>query len=312
MNYILIILFIVVVIAGYFIYAYFSSPKTDAPFVKRGPFDLKGGIQPIKLSELGATPNAFLTSGSAAFQCFVYLDSNVRTGNASDCGTDPAQPSCSTGIYQECDCGTDLSCHSCVHPGYKNLLNIYDTFKLEVITAPDASRQQSVSAQIAVKTSPTQTTYAIETFPLPPLPEQKWTMITISKDGRQIFVYYNSTLVLSKKALHTFSVMPPVSQNPVQAGDVTLSGNIAMVGFLSSHQRLADVKATYTSMTDTRGNLNTLQAVPNSSSYMIKDTSIPAVVSNMCLDGSCLKGATNVQTIPTIPSIYNPLETAYA
>jgi hypothetical protein len=312
MNYILIILFIVVVIAGYFIYAYYSSPKTGEIFVKRGPFDLKGGIQPIKLSELGATPNAFLTSGSAAFQCFVYLDSNVRTGNASDCGTDPAQPSCSTGLYQECDCGTDLSCLSCVHPGYKNLVNIYDTFKLEVITAPDASRQQSVSAQIVVKTSPTQTTYAIETFALPPLPEQKWTMITVSKEGRQIFVYYNSTLVLSKKALHTFSVMPPASQIPVYAGDATLSGNIAMVRFLPSHQGLTDVATTYQSMTDTRGNLNSLQAVPNSSSYTIQDTSVPAIISNMCLDGSCLKGATSVQIVPKIPSIYNPLETAYA
>jgi len=169
-----------------------------------------------------------------------------------------------------------------------------------------------VSAQIVVKTSPTDTTYAIETFPLPPLPEQKWTMITISKDGRQVFVYYNSTLVLSKKALHTFSVMPPPSQIPVYAGDVTLSGNIAMVGFLSSHQGLADVTGAYQNMVDTRGNLNGLQAVPNSSTYTIKDTSVPAIISSLCLDGSCLKMSNSPPIVPTIPSMYNPLETAYA
>ena len=293
------------------------STPTTPQILNRGPYALVGGIQVVKTSDLGSNMNAFLTDGEGAFQCFVYLDGNVRTGNASDCGTDPGQPSCGTGVYQECQCGTDLSCLACVHTGYKNLVNLYDTFKIEILTQPDASRQKSVSAQIVVKTTPSQeangtNSYAIETFPLPPLPEQKWTMITVSKQGRQIFVYYNSTLVLSKKALHTFSVTPPASQIPVYAGDMMLSGNMAMVTFYPSHQKIRDVESYYSSMVDTRGNLNTLQVVPTSSSYTIRDTSPWAIVRTLCLDGSCLNLTPAPRMVPTIPSIYNPLETSYA
>ena len=148
---------------------------------------------------------------------------------------------------------------------------------------------------------------------LPPLPEQKWTMITISKKDRQIFVYYNSTLVLSKKALHTFSIVPPASQMPAYAGDTTLSGTIAMVAFYPSHQTTSDVTTTYGQMVDTRGNLNTLQAVPTSSSYTVNDTSTWGIINTLCLDGSCfLNRSVAPKIVPTIPSIYSPLETSYA
>ena len=177
---------VVILIIYFFITTY---PKSIPQVLNRGPYLLSGGIQVIGNSDLGSSPNTFLTSGQGTFQCFVYLDGNVRTGNASDCGTDPAGPSCGTGTYQECPCETDISCSNCKHSGYKNLVNLYDTLRIEILTMPDASRQRSVSSQITVKTSPTQTTYAIETFPLPPLPEQKWTMITISKQGRQICGY---------------------------------------------------------------------------------------------------------------------------
>jgi len=320
MNLLFLIIIIVVIVIAVFLYIRFAnSSSTDVSplVVNRGPYNLKGGIQVVKASDLGKDPNAFLTEGEGAFQCFVYLDGNVRTGNASDCGTDPALPSCGTGLYQECQCGNDLSCQACKHPGYKSLINLYDTFKIEVLTQPDASRQNSVSAQIVVKTTPSQdgngnNSYAIETFPLPPLPEQKWTMITVSKQGRQIFVYYNGTLILSKKALHTFSVIPPASQIPVYAGDATLSGNIAMITFYPSHQGIPDVANQYSSMVDTRGNLNSLPAVPTSSSYKIEDTSPSAIASTLCLDGSCLKMRSAPTTISTIPSIYSPLETSYA
>jgi len=274
-----------------------------------------GPIEVVSSKDLGESKNAFLTSGQGAFQCFVYLDGNIRTGNASDCGTDPTVPSCGTGTYQECNCDTDVSCSACKHSGYKNLLNIYDTFKVEILTQPDASRQKSVSAQITVKTSPTQSTYAIETFPLPPLPEQKWTMITVSKQGRQVFVYYNSSIVLSKKALHAFSISPSASQTPVYAGDTNLSGSLAMATFFINHQSIPDVQGRYAQMVDTRGNLNTMPVIPTSSSYTInnKDTGFfSGIISLFCLDGSCFNKARAPTIVPTIPSIYMPMETSYA
>ena len=290
-------------------------PKSLPQVLNRGPYALTGGIQVVGSSDLGSTPNAFLTAGEGAFQCFVYLDGNVRTGNASDCGTDPATPSCGTGTYQECHCGTDVNCTSCIHTGYKNLLNLYDTFKIEILTMPDASRQKSVSAQITLKTAPSQTTYAIETFPLPPFPEQKWTMITVSKKGRQIFVYYNNILVLSKKALHTFSLTPPASQIPAKAGDINLSGSLAMASFFPNHQIIPDVEKRYAQMVDTRGNLNTMEATPSSISYSVSNTGTSFfgnIISFLCLDGSCFNKARAPVVIATIPSIYSPMKTSYA
>jgi len=182
---------------------------------------------------------------------------------------------------------------------------------------PDASRQKSVSAQIVVKTVRSQDAngsnqYVIETFPLPPLPEQNWTMITISKQGRQIFVYYNGGLVLSKKAYYTFSTKQPSNATPVFAGDKNLSGNVAMATFFPSHQTIPDVLSRYNSMVDTRGNLNTLEAIPTSSSYTIRDSQNSPFIKTLCLDGSCINAPAAPTIIPKIPSVYGPLETSYA
>ena len=44
----------------------------------------------------------------------------------------------------------------------------------------------------------------IETFVLPPLPFQKWTMITINREGRRFDIYYNSTLYNTIRTNSTF------------------------------------------------------------------------------------------------------------
>ena len=308
----LIIIAVVVVLLSGLIYI-IIAPKDALQAVYNGPFNLQssGGTPVVKTSDLGSTPFAFLQAGEGAFQCFVYLDGNIRTGTGANCGTDVSQPSCGTGLYQPCPCST-IDCIECVHTGYKNLVNIYNTYRIEVLTAPDASRQNSVSAQITVKTAPSYGNYAIETFPLPPLPEQKWTMITISKQGRQIFVYYNSTLVLSKKALNTFSTAQPHTANPAAVvGDINLSGNLAMATFFPKHQAIPDVTSRYQSMVDTRGNLITMPVTPTSSSYSIQSKP-NGLISQLCLDGSCFNTTKPPTIVPTIPSIYNPLQTSYA
>ena len=307
-----VIIAIIVVLLSGLIYL-IIAPKGSPQAVYNGPFTLQnsGGLSIIKTEDLDSTPFAFLESGEGAFQCFVYLDGNVRTNSNTSCGTGVSQPSCETGLYQPCPCSS-FDCTECAHIGYKNLINIYETFRIEVLTAPDASRQNSVSAQIALKTVPSYGKFAIETFPLPPLPEQKWTMITISKQGRQVFVYYNSTLVLSKKALNTFSTAKPTKSNPAAiVGDSNLSGNLAMATFFPNHQAIPDVTSRYQSIVDTRGNLITMPVTPTSSSYTIQSKP-NGLISDLCLDGSCFNTTSSPKTVPTIPSIYNPLQTSYA
>ena len=307
-----IIIAIVVVILSGFLYLV-VAPQGSPQAVYNGPFPLNnpGGLSIIKASSISSSPNAFLLAGEGAFQCFLYLDTTLRTSGTADCGIGVNQPSCGTGTFQECPCD-DISCSNCAHSGYKTLINLYDTYSIEILTAPDASRQNSVSAQITMKTSPSSGNFAIETFPLPPLPEQKWLMLTISKQGRQIFVYYNGDLVLSKKAMHTFSTALSTSADPAAiVGDNNLSGNLAMATFFQNHQTIPDVANRYQSMVDTRGNLNTMPVVPTTLSYNIQSNP-RGLISQLCLDGSCFSGAAPQTAVPTIPSIYNPLQTSYA
>ena len=233
----------------------------------------------------------------------------MKMGQTVNGGSDG--PSSDTGLYQQCSCQSATNCSTCVpHNGYRSLINIQDTFVLEILNTPDASRQNSVSSQIYMKTQNNER-YNIETFPLPPLPEQKWTMITISKQGRQINVYYNSTLVLAKKTQNNFATTVPIC-SPITVGAIGLSGNIALVTHFTSHQTIRDVTTRYQQQVDTRGNLNTMNVVPTSNHYSIVDSQQSSLIKTLCLDLSCFLPRVNAERLPNIPPIYNSLETSYA
>jgi hypothetical protein len=315
-------LFIVGLLAlGIFLYTVFYPAKATF-FTKRGPYELLAPGN--KRNEIFSADNdnkIMIKSQDEAIQFFVYLDGNLRMGQAIETGISVSSqetPSQETGMYQLCLCTSKTDCKNCTsltnsHKGYETIINIQDTFVLEVLSTPDASRPNSVAAQIYVKTliGTTNTHRAqIETFPLPPLPEQKWTMITISKQGRQINVYYNSTLVLAKKAQNNFCTIIPAC-SPVSIGSNSLSGKVAMVTYFSSHQTISDVTARYQAQTDTRGNLETMNVVPTNNSYMLVDSKQSSFIKTLCLDLSCFRPGPTGQTLPTIPPIYQSLEREY-
>jgi hypothetical protein len=264
------------------------------------------------------TATDFLTSGKGTFQCFVYMDNLLRTTGYTECGTMPTQPSCSSGLYDPCPCDALADCTNCVHEGYRQLFNLYGVYRLEVLNVPDASRQNSVSAQLMVRTQ-AGTDAFMETVPLPPLELQKWTMITLSKNGRQVSVYYNNNLVSSSKMLNMITTMNP-SGSIVQAGDSSgLSGTITLIRINgNTTENITDVGNYYSSHTDTRGNPSSLTTTPNEFSASIAPVKQSSMLSSMCLDGSCLHaprigGALPNLTTPTAtaPSLYS-VSTSYS
>lgn len=309
-NFTWIIGFVTVVAIGIFLYVIYR-PSLVGSIGFKGPFSLLAPSN--KRTEIfsagGNNKTLMISDMDEALQFFVYLDGNLRMGQAVQ--TANGQPSPTSGTYDPCKCNTATDCTNCAHGGYQTVINIQDTFVLEILNTPDASRQNSVSAQIYVKTQ-NNTTYNIETFPLPPLPEQKWTMITISKQGRQINVYYNSTLVLAKKALNNFSTTTPSCPSAISCGSNSLSGSIGLVSYFPSHQTIQDVSARYQNQTDTRGNLNTLNVVPTETSYRIESSGDFSFIKTLCLDLSCFNMGSTSQKPPNIPPIYNSLETQYA
>ena len=291
-----------------FLYTIFYPAKSTTVFAA-GPFDLLApGNNRNSVFSIDSSNKMMIKDADESVQFFVYLDGTLRVGQSIYSGSNG--PSHDTGLYNKCQCLNNNDCTNCLpHTGYQTIMNIQNTFVLEILNTPDASRPNAVAAQIYVKTQ-ISNNFNIETFPLPPLPEQKWTMVTISKQGRQISVYYNTKLVLAKKAQNNFATQTP-NCAPISVGSNSLSGKVAMVTYFSSNQRLNDVAVRYQMQTDTRGNLISMQVVPTPSFYTLNDKSSYNFVKTLCLDLSCFNFLTKTQTIPTSP--YNRVfDTQYA
>jgi hypothetical protein len=239
---------VVVIFVSVTIFVLFKPKVALQSISVNGPFDLSKSQSIIPMS---LDNNGFLKGGAGTFQCFVYMDSLARTGQVNTCGIQPNQPSCASGLYGECPCSNMNDCGNCDHPGYREIVSLYGVYRLEVMNVPDAGRQNAVSTQLIVRTMDTTKAY-IETISLPPLPVQKWIMISVTRSGREISIYYDDRIVSSSKLLNL-----PVETNAggyiSRAGASGLSGTIGLI-YLSEEVMATNVIASkYTNITDTRG-----------------------------------------------------------
>lgn len=253
----------------------------------QGPLALETSPQVL---DTAGSQTMLISSNAGSFQAFVYPLPFQRTGQAVVCSTSgtPGQPDCSSGKYGICPCsGTD--CSPCKHTGYVNILNISNLVRIELLAAPDASRQNASATQLVVRGTRANTAYVAgnttnisptetveETISLPNLPIQRWTMITVAREGRRFDVYYNNKLVLSKRAQYILDTSSAVG--PIIAGDSLLNGKIALIQVYPIKLTAVDVSVNYSNLTNTNGE-------PSLST----DTSILNGV-NFCPGGSCFQG----------------------
>jgi hypothetical protein len=300
-----VLIFVVVII---FYYSPTFIPKVLV--TAAGPFSLASSTTVVSQQE--TTPYYMGSAGS--FSAFVYLSPMNRTGSYAACGT-PNQASCTDGTFAPCPCDAATgNCASCVHIGYNSVFNISGIVGLEVLNAPDASRQGKAMSQLILKTEGpplsggSNSQKYIETLTLPPIPLQKWTMVTVARDGRRFDVYYNDVMVISHKTMY----MPISNSSNTNVGGIT-SGSSGLVGQLALanvyNYRLAsqDVAAKYTEFADTRGrpfisarssasaNNNTVPIIdltglnPVTIPSLTLSSFIPSLNSlNLCPPGGCL------------------------
>jgi hypothetical protein len=140
-------------------------------------------------------------------------------------------------------------CSNCTHTGYKQIFNIGEILYLEVLVAPDASRQGGAMAQLVLKTRDATKTY-YETFVLPPLNVQKWTYLTIAREGRRVDVYYNNEIILSKKAQYNFD---SIGTAPITSGSQGLEGQLLIANVYNYRLSTKDVSTNYAQYADSRG-----------------------------------------------------------
>jgi hypothetical protein len=249
----------------------------------KGPFQLQSTST---IGDLKDTQTLLSASNTGTFLAFVYPLAFQRTGKVTLCsdGTtpQPGEPDCNSGRFGICACeGTD--CTKCKHIGYANIINISDVVRLEMLTSPDASRQNAALVQLVVRTlrqkATANTTEVVEeTLVLPMIPIQKWTMITIARDGRRYDVYYNNKLVTSKRTEHVLDINSAVG--PITAGgQKDIYGSITNVEIFPNRFTQAEVAAKYSRLANTNGE-------PYSSNTDVKMQDFLPI----CKDGACLKG----------------------
>lgn len=301
-GFIAIVLLVALTVGLVFYFSPSYAPKILA--TETGPHDLNSEKTVVDLKSTAP----FYAGPQGSFQAFVYMTPAGRTGAHAPCGTNENQPSCTTGEFGPCKCDANTgNCDVCGHAGYQPLLNVAGVAVIEVLNAPDASRQGRAMVQLLVKTvGPSVTTGSttpqkyIETIPLPEIPLQKWVMITVAKEGRRFDVYYNDRIVHSQQAL-----MMPVSSSSdsnfrgVTSGSAGLGGATALLTVFDRRLSSQDVAGHYSAVTDTRGNpyLNNTSLsmsasdvyglVPQYGKGMLETLGVSGASFNLCPKGGC-------------------------
>lgn len=246
--------------------------STSQTAAKIGPYDLN------KVNALYTNYN-FIKNSSVSLQGFIYLEKLQKTGITTVCSsTDAAKPDCNTGRYSVCTCVTN--CSNCLHEGYIPIININNNCILEVLGAPDSSRQGKASVQLTITTQSSGDLYNssgqrqnpdnypvvsspiassnvsnsrkyVETFVLPPILFQKWVMITISRDARRFDIYYNDTLVLSKYTSANLS--DKSSLDKINIGDPNVNGSAGYFTLYDTIQSSINISTQYNAFVNTRG-----------------------------------------------------------
>jgi hypothetical protein len=248
-------LVLVTLVVGSILLFYFSPtyvPKLTATAI--GPYDLNQAPLQI-IDRVNTLP--FSSGEAGTFSAFVYLSQANRTATYSSCGTSSGS-SCENGEYSICTCGTTIGgtstnsadCTNCAHTGYKQVFNLGGILFLEVLVAPDASRQQKAAAQLVIKTQNVENVF-VESIVLPPLDVQKWTYVTISREGRRFDIFYNNTLILSKSAQYSMYPMGPLSTTT--SGSSGLEGKLINANIYNYRLSSMDVANKYAENADTRG-----------------------------------------------------------
>jgi hypothetical protein len=246
------------------------------------------GVEPVllqKAPQIGTTDESqkYLRGNAQTYQLFVYMIPGQRTGKATVCDTKPGgDPSCSTDRYGLCVCDKN-DCTKCMHLAYANLVNIGNVVKVEVLSSPDAGRPNAASAQLTLRTTgigpgQTQPQVNMETFALPPIPFQKWVLLTVSREGRRFDIYYNDALVFSKRA--QYSLDTSAGASPIVVGQSDFTGVAVLPSLTEGRMSADDVTKSF----QTKANTNGEPIIPMTMDIFKK--------LHPCPDGPCFKAPT--------------------
>ena len=185
----------------------------------------------------------------------IFVESAPRTVSKVDCVevTNPAfGPSCSDYSFSPCQCAS-TDCGRCeMKADYMSkLLWVGDRLELWASGYTSQNDKPYVPALLKVRTAQDSNQHMMEAVPLPAIPLQRWTIVTIVKEGRRFDVFYGTNLVASKLLSYV-----PVSGEGRQwyAGNKAWKGKIGFfAGTSLTAPTAADVKKDVEALVNTRG-----------------------------------------------------------
>lgn len=254
------------------------------------PRPTKGSTQLFPLSETAAlllNSELAWSAKACSLRFLIHISQAPRTLKVVDCVPLPAagmtnfEPTCPGYDFAKCKCSGTI-CDECKITRPNNsyltkLLSIGDCLELWCAGYTSSNDKPFVPALLKVKTATDSSAqHYYESVSLPAIPLQRWTVVTIVKEGRRFDVYYGAKMVATKVLAH-FPIAPSAVSQWI-GGSPEWSGQIGYISVFTHAENSDEVAADVASVVDTRG-------VPyDQITLSLKDVKFPT-----CVGGDCLK-----------------------
>jgi hypothetical protein len=197
------------------------------------------------------------TNEPSSLRLAIFVEAAPKTISKVDCTTADTEfkPSCENYEYKKCRCSSS-DCSRCdlseTNGNYlSKLLSYGDSIQLWASGYTSQNDKPYVPAILRVKTASSSTQSYMESISLPAIPLQRWTVITIVKEGRRFDVYYGAKAVATK--LLEFPPLATTYSAGWLAGNPLWKGQIGLFSGIRKVQTTSDVLSDVESLVNTRG-----------------------------------------------------------
>jgi len=248
-------LFIAATLLTIYIVLYFVN-------IYKKPYQGRQAFYPLSTpSQLVLPTNDFAwSSRNCSLRFIIYVDAAPKTVTKVDCISTSGSstrfaPSCDDYRYKDCTC-VGTNCQPCAldssNTGYlSKLLSIGDSVELWASGYTSQNDKPYVPAILKVRTGTDSSQHYMESISLPAIPLQKWTVVTIVKEGRRFDVYYGAKLQVSN--LTNYFPIEPDTTLQWLAGNSRWKGKIGLFMGFQRAMYAPDVLRDVETIVDTRG-----------------------------------------------------------
>jgi hypothetical protein len=201
------------------------------------------------------------TGAPTSIRFAIYVEKSPKTVAKVDCLDPPAPtqtstsfaPSCSDYSFNKCACNaTDCTRCAITSDSYlSKLLHIGQALEFWASGYTSTNDKPYVPALLKINTGSGNLNSFMESVSLPAIPLQRWTVVTIVKEGRRFDVYYGQKLVASKLCENV--PIPPSSGSDWKAGVPGWVGRIGLFAGYPKAQSQDDINKDVSSLVNTRG-----------------------------------------------------------